>query len=54
VGASRTLARGTDAFAVLEGTLVRLQSSGAAERDVLAWFDALQPVRPGEIDFKRG
>ena len=54
VGASRTITRGRDAFAVLDGTLVRLQSSGVAERDVLTWFDALRPIRPGEIDFKRG
>jgi len=23
------------------------------ESDVLAWFDALRPVQPGRIDFKR-
>jgi len=45
------IARGRDAFAVLEGTLVRLSGSGVAERDVLAWFDALRPVEPGGIDF---
>jgi hypothetical protein len=52
VGRSEAIARGREAFAVLDGTLVRLQSSGVTERDVLQWFDALRPVRPGKIDFK--
>ena len=54
LGASGRLARGGEAFAVLDGTLARLESSGVAERDVLAWFDALRPIGPEEIDFKRG
>jgi hypothetical protein len=52
VARSAVLARGREAFAVLDGTLVRLQSSGVPERQVLAWFDALRPVQPARIDFK--
>jgi hypothetical protein len=52
VARSPPLARGREALAVLDGTLVRLQSTGVPERDVLRWFDALRPVQPGAIDFK--
>jgi hypothetical protein len=52
VGASHTLARGGTAFALLGGTLVRFENVGVAERDVLAYFDALEPVAPDELDFK--
>jgi len=45
---------GDEAFALLDGTLVRLQHDRLADRDVLAYFDALRPVTPEEIDFKRG
>ena len=47
--------RGGIAFALLDGTLVRLeQIDMLAERDVLAYFDALQPVDADELEFKRG
>jgi hypothetical protein len=52
VGASRAVVGGREAFAVLGGTLVRLETSGVGERAVLAWFDGLRPVPPSEIDFK--
>jgi hypothetical protein len=40
------------AVALLDGTLVRLeQIDGLPERDVLAYFDALQPVAVGELEF---
>ncbi len=52
VGASSRLLRGEIAFALLDGTLVRLESVGVAEPDVLAYFDSLRPVQPAEIDFK--
>jgi hypothetical protein len=45
---------GDEAFALLDGTLVRLQHDRLADRDVLAYFDALRPVAPDEIDFKQG
>jgi hypothetical protein len=54
VGPSRGIVGGRAAFAVLDGTLFRLESRGVAERDVLAWFDALRPVQPAHIDFERG
>jgi len=52
VGPSRAIVDGREAFAVLDGTLVRLQSSGVPEGAVLGWFDALEPVRPADIDWK--
>jgi hypothetical protein len=43
------------AFALFHGTLVRLeQIDMLPERDVLAYFDALRPVEPDELEFKRG
>ncbi len=45
---------GDEAFALLDGTLVRLQHDRLPDRDVLAYFDALRPVAPGELDFKQG
>jgi hypothetical protein len=52
VGASRRLARGGSAFALLDGTLVRFENVGVPERDVLAYFDALEPIAADDIDFK--
>jgi hypothetical protein len=43
-----------EAFTTLGHTLVRLQHSGVREPALLAWFDALRPVAPGDLDFKRG
>jgi hypothetical protein len=45
---------GDEAFALLDGTLVRLQHDRLADRDVLAYFDALRPVASTELDFKQG
>ena len=44
---------GGQAFALLDGTLVRLASVQVADRDVLAYFDSLRPIAPGDIDFKQ-
>ncbi len=45
--------RGGIAFTLLDGTLLRLeQIDMLPERDVLAYFDALQPVEPDELEFK--
>jgi hypothetical protein len=44
--------RGGIAFALLDGTFVRLeQIEMLPERDVLAYFDALQPVAVEELEF---
>jgi hypothetical protein len=51
-GPSEGTVDGRDAFALLDGTLVRLISVGLSERDVLAWFDSLRPVDVEDIDFK--
>ena len=53
LGASPQLVGGDEAFSLFDGTLVRMSSSGVRERTVLAWFDALRPVQPAHIDFKR-
>ena len=45
---------GDEAFALLDGTLVRLQHDRLPDGDVLAYFDALRPVAPGDLDFKKG
>lgn len=45
---------GDEAFALLDGTLVRLQHDRLPDRDVLAYFDALRPVAPDDLDFKQG
>ena len=41
-------------FSLLDGTLVRLEHTQVADGDVLAYFDALQPVAPDDLDFKQG
>ena len=51
-GPSEGTVDGRDAFALLDGTLVRLVSVGLSEPDVLAWFDSLRPVDVEDIDFK--
>lgn len=51
-GPSEGTVDGRDAFALLDGTLVRFISVGLSERDVLAWFDSLRPVDVEDIDFK--
>jgi hypothetical protein len=45
---------GGQAFALLEGTLVRFEHVQVADRDVLAYFDSLRPVAPDDVDFKKG
>ena len=45
---------GDEAFALLDGTLARLQHDRLPDDDVLAYFDALRPVAPGDLDFKQG
>ena len=52
-GPSKNVVDGSEAFALLDGTLVRFTSFGLAQRDVLAWFDSLRPVDVEDIDFKR-
>ena len=51
-GPSKNVVDGSEAFALLDGTLVRFTSFGLAQRDVLAWFDSLRPVDVEDIDFK--
>jgi hypothetical protein len=40
------------AFAVVDGTLVRLSFERLPEADVLAYFDSLRPVDKEDIEFK--
>ena len=54
IGASGQFVDADDAFALLGSTLVRLEISQVADRDVLAYFDSLHPVDKDDIDFKRG
>ena len=54
LGTSQTVVDGGEAFALLDGTLVRLAHTQVADRDVLAYFDALEPVAPADLEFKRG
>ena len=54
IGALNSSTEGGDAFALLDGTLVRLQYTQVADRDLAAYFDALRPVAPEDLDFKRG
>jgi hypothetical protein len=54
IGPSRRVINGRDAFAVLGGTLVRVEFAQVADRDVLAYYDALRPVAKEDIAFKRG
>jgi hypothetical protein len=44
---------GAAVYAVRDGTLVKVRHPRGAARDALALVDALQPVDPREIDFKR-
>jgi hypothetical protein len=53
LGDSRQFAAGRVAFAVLEGTLVRLEyRAPLSDRDALAWVDGLRRADPREIDYK--
>jgi hypothetical protein len=54
LGTPANLVDGGEAFALLDGTLVRLQYVQVADRDVLAYFDSLRPVAPEDLDFKKG
>ena len=54
VGALGLTTEGGQAFSLLDGTLVRLEHTQVADGDVLAYFDALRPVAPGDLDFKQG
>ena len=54
VGAAQSVVNGREAFALLDTTLVRLALVHVDDRDVLAYFDSLEPVGPGDLDFKRG
>ena len=54
IGASETVVDGGDAFALIEGTLVRLDVAQVADRDVLAYFDSPAPVSTDDLDLKRG
>ena len=53
IGGFENSTEGGNAFALLDGTLVRLQSTQIADRDVLAYFDALRPVAPDDLEFKK-
>ena len=44
---------GLHALASLDGTLVVAHSASAPEEDLVAYVDALEPVTPSDIDFKR-
>jgi hypothetical protein len=54
VGSSRHVVGLSEAFALLGGTLVRVQHTELADRDVLAFYDSLEPVAADELAFKRG
>jgi hypothetical protein len=54
IGALGITTEGGQAFSLLDGTLVRLEHSQVADRDVLAYFDSLRPVAPDDLDFKQG
>ena len=43
-----------ESSALLGGTLVNVSGSRITEPELLAYFDALQPVEPDELEFKRG
>jgi hypothetical protein len=53
VGALDSSTEGGQSFSLLDGTLVRLEHTQVTDRDVLAYFDALRPVAPDDLDFKR-
>jgi hypothetical protein len=42
------------AFALLEGSLVRVDFEALPETEVLAYFDSLEPVDRDSIEFTRG
>ena len=44
---------GPQALASLDGTLVVAYTASATEADLVDFIDALEPVAPGDIDFKR-
>ena len=46
-------ARGTNASAVLTGTLVSVMAIDVGQAAVLAYVDSLQAVDPAEIEFSR-
>ena len=54
IGALDSSTEAGQAFAVLDGTLVRLEHTQVADRDVVAYFDSLRPVAPGDLDFRKG
>jgi hypothetical protein len=54
IGALASTTEGGQSFSLLDGTLVRLDHTQVADRDVLAYFDALRPIAPGDLDFKQG
>jgi hypothetical protein len=54
VGASPAVVGGGEAFSLLDGTLVRMQLTRVADRDVLAYYDSLRPVSKDDLQFKRG
>ena len=43
-----------ESSALLGGTLVNVSGSRITEPELLAYFDALRPVEPDELEFKRG
>ena len=51
---STDVARSLQGSALLGGTFVSLSGFDITEAEVLAYFDALRPVAPDEIEFKRG
>jgi hypothetical protein len=53
IGSLGLTTEGGQSFSLLDGTLVRLEHTQVADRDVLAYFDALRPVAPGDLDFKK-
>ncbi len=54
LGTSQPPVARSEAFGLLDGTLVRLTHDRLADRRVLAYFDSLRPVTPDDIDFKQG
>jgi hypothetical protein len=51
---STDVARSLEGSALLGGTFVSVSGYAITEADILAYFDALRPVAPDEIEFKRG
>jgi len=49
-----TVAHSLEASALLDGTLVSVSAYNLNESEMLAYFDALRPVAPDELEFKRG